>query len=454
MENSLQIKDLSISYRAAGKKIEVIQNVNMELKPNTFYGLIGKTGAGKSTLIKAVGNILPENAKIESGTIILAGKEISFHRKEYEKNLGVVLQNPFASLNPTLKIGTQFLFTYGLKKAFANKKVYEQKVAESLEMVGLDVSVLSKYPAQLSGGMNQRINLALSLLQNPKVLILDEPTSALDADLRNELMELISGIQKRILLTVLMISHDIKLVQKYADEIYVLKDGKVTKEGREFTQIQLLDSEKAPYQSEVILKCDAVEKSFHTKSVVKNLSFQLHRGECLGVVGPSGGGKSTICKILCGLYRPDHGKIEKEQGIKIEMLFQDAASSLDPSMSVKQILNESRVILKQKEYTREELGKWLNYFALPVRLLEQNVSQLSGGQRQMIAVLRIVMDAPDIVILDEPTSAMDVFLQKTLLDFLKKIQKELNLTYILVSHDQEVIKYMCHTVIEQVSGSE
>ena len=359
MENSLQIKDLSISYRAAGKKIEVIQNVNMKLKPNTFYGFIGKTGAGKSTLIKAVGNILPENAKIESGTIILAGKEISFHRKEYEKNLGVVLQNPFASLNPTLKIGTQFLFTYGLKKAFANKKVYEQKVAESLEMVGLDVSVLSKYPAQLSGGMNQRINLALSLLQNPKVLILDEPTSALDADLRNELMELISGIQKRILLTVLMISHDIKLVQKYADEIYVLKDGKVTKEGTEFTQIQLVDSEKAPYQSEVILKCDALEKSFRTKSVVKNLSFQLHRGECLGVVGPSGGGKSTICKILCGLYRPDHGKIEKEQGSKIEMLFQDAASSLDPSMSVKQILNESRVILKQKAYTREELEKYL-----------------------------------------------------------------------------------------------
>lgn len=446
MSSNLRIKDLNISYTVEDSRIEVLKGVDLELKQQRFYGIIGKTGSGKSTLIKAIANILPNNAKVESGTI-----EYKCEKKDYDKCkpiLGIVLQDPYASLNPVMLINWQFIVTYGIRKAFFNYKEFKLKVREALELVDLDSYVLSRYPEQLSGGMNQRINLALNLLNNPELLILDEPTSALDWHLRNDLMELIARLCECAGVTVLMISHDIKLIRKYADEIFYLDEGIIKKDTNKFLTTCLEEHDKSEYENDEILRCENITKHFNGKLVLNKLNLKLHRKECLGIVGPSGCGKTTICKILNGIYDYDNGELKIKEGIKIEMLFQNTASSLNPMMRVMEILNESKVISKQKPFTKRELEEWLHYFKLPSKILQQKSRQLSGGQKQMVAILRAVLNTPDIIVLDEPTSAMDVSLQKDLLVFLKRIQQELNLTYILVSHDKEVVNYMCHTVIE------
>lgn len=451
MSNCLEVDNLSVAYIVNGNRIHPLSCINMYLEEGKFYGLIGPTGSGKSTLIKAIAKVLPQNAIIESGSIKVLGSDVYNTNSKHYSGLGIVLQNPYEALNPTLKILTQFRISYGLLKSYLNKDEFESEIYSALQNVELTTEILNKYPAQLSGGMNQRVNIALNLFLHPKILILDEPTSALDANLKNEIINLISNIQKKNQLTVLLISHDIKLIQSYAEHIYILSDGVLTNYIIDTMLVDIpamCDNTYDTNATEPLIKCENLSKRFNDHQVIKSINFQIHKGTCFGIIGKSGSGKSTICKILIGLYNADGGRIVSKPGLKYEMVFQDTFSSLDPTMNIRQILNETRILEHNELLSDVQLNEWLTKFSLPLQILNQKAKQLSGGQRQMVSMIRILISSPDIVILDEPTSAMDVFLQKQLLDFLKKIQQELELTYILVSHDKDVIKYMCHEVLE------
>lgn len=434
------IQDLALSYKTATGEQVVLKSVQMVIPYGKICGLIGRTGAGKSSLIKALANFLPDNAIVRTRKIVFPN--------DTDQSIGIVLQNPFASLNPSLTIKKQFILTFGLIRYWKEKQKARNLFNELLKTVELSPYVLDKYPFQLSGGMCQRVNIALSLLTEPRLLILDEPTSALDAELRHGLIKTIVSMCKDKKIAVLIISHDLELIKEYSDLIYILQNGTTELLQADFPGVNLARNHSESFHNqEIILTLNNVSKSFQKKTVLNDVSFTLRKTECLGIVGRSGCGKSTIAKILCGIYQPDKGTVVFSDGCKIEMLFQDAASSLDPTMLVIDALNESRVISSQELVNEQQLKKWFSFFNLNESILWNSCGQLSGGQRQMIALMRILLDAPDIIILDEPTSSMDVFMQKQTLEFLEKLKKRSGISYILITHDETVVSYMCDTVL-------
>lgn len=439
--NNVIIRELKVQFQTLGVKTDVLRDICMDIPFGKICGLIGRTGAGKTTLMRAIADELPEDA-------ILLARDISFPEGQ-EVKTSVVLQNPSAALNPTLKIKMQFILTLGIGKYWRNKTAVEAKFRELLKMVGLSPAVLNQYPSQLSGGMCQRVNIALSLLNEPMMLILDEPTSALDAELRCGIMDVLSTLCRKKHIAILIISHDIELIQKYSDIVYVLENGCTKLYDEQSMNVHLPKRVGLQEKNkEILLTAHSVCKSFKNVGVLKNISFSLAKNECLGIVGHSGCGKSTLAKILCGLYGRDSGEITMANGCKVEMLFQDAASSLDPTMSVLEALNESRIIGKKTLIRAETITQWLDFFALPRSVLIRKCSQLSGGQRQLVALMRIMVDSPDIIILDEPTSSMDVFMQKQMLDFLNKLKAQSGTSYILISHDESVVSYMCDSILK------
>ena len=256
MSTSLSIRNLSVSYITDEGMITPINDISLDLDSASFYGLIGATGSGKSTLIKAIGGVLPSNSIISRGAVVVASEQTENHRGKYLDSLGIVLQDPYASLNPTLKIKTQFRLTYGLVDSLLHPKEFMKAMEDVMSVIDLDIKELDKYSSQLSGGMNQRINIALSLIKKPAMLILDEPTSALDAHLKYELMELISNIQKNMSICVLLISHDINLVKNYAEHIFILSEGKIREYNNNSMQVELSTSSLPPSSNKVLMECD------------------------------------------------------------------------------------------------------------------------------------------------------------------------------------------------------
>lgn len=454
------ISNLSVRYRG-DKRRSVLNNVNIELESGRIVGIIGESGCGKTTFARALTGILPESASIISGALSNENKTFTFSRSHKIKEIRVamLLQDSFAILNPSLSIKRQFYL------CSASKKDYLTEAKKLLIRVGINDTdtVLGKYPSELSGGMNQRIGVALSLAAKPDIMIFDEPTSAVDADNEILILELIKQLTTQYNIATCVISHNIASVESIADEIVVMKDGAVLDSidktnGTEWTYSH-------PYSKllrnccdnrymfskddigELLFSAKGLKKVIGNQLIFEDLSLQLYDRETLGIIGRSGCGKSTLARIICGYSDYDQGEINQSPNTKIEMVFQNAFASLDPKMQIRRILNEARHILKMPLLADEQLMYYIEGLPLPQDILSRTPQELSGGQRQLIAIIRALAVEPTVIVLDEPTSALDMVTQHTLISILEAMKHKYLLTYIIISHDRKLIESIADRTI-------
>ena len=524
---SFQVKQNTGSFFTAVGEQEVVHGIDLYVEKGQILGLVGESGSGKSVSSLSILKLLPESARITADKMKFDGIELLSQTEEEWQNLrgnriSMVFQEPMTSLNPVLTIEKQVeegLLLHDEKKYKENRELRRERVLEVLAEAGLSnpEELLAKYPHQLSGGMRQRVMIAIAMINRPELLIADEPTTALDAATQEVILELLKYYCETYQTSILFISHDLSLVARLCDCVLVLKDGKVVERNttdnifyrpkQEYTK-QLMAAARGKQLAGVdnaacntstsILKnntTDAVsntsinhtigtaesewisntkiipllqlknatieyrEKTFFGKekitTAVKNVSFELFKGEVLGLVGESGSGKSTISKALTELLPLTKGELIRAKGVgRPRMVFQDPYGSLNPAKKIGWILEEPLKI--QGGFSKEERKRLVIEALKEVELGEEHakryVRELSGGQRQRVAIAAALIQKPEIVILDEPVSALDVTVQGQILELLYRLKQEHGVSYLFVSHDMNVIRRVCDRVIVLYQG--
>ena len=498
----LSIKDLTVKI---GDQI-ILSNVSFEIKKNEVLGLVGESGSGKSFTALSVLNLINiKNLKSE-GEIIFNGNNLNtLSNKDYQKirgkEISIIFQEPMSSLNPSMKCGDQISEILTTHEKI-NTKIAKKKSLELIKKVQLKNPelVFEKYPHQLSGGQQQRIMIAIAIACKPKLLIADEPTTSLDSLVKNDIIALIKSLQNEYEMSVLFISHDLKLVSKFVDNLIILKKGLVVEYGNSYeifnspkeryTQhlinssppknnrpnrlityktsknkiISKVERESAHlkiYSKKPVLKINRLTVSYGNQKILNDISFDLYKGETLGIVGESGSGKSTIAKSILGLIKIDDGEVFfKNKNIKqipnsvfrkkIQLIFQDPYSSLNSEMSIGNSIIEpmiSHQVFNSKNEMKFRALELLNQVGLSESDYNKFPNQFSGGQRQRIVIARALALNPEIIICDESVSALDVSIQAQILNLLSDLKEKYHFTFIFISHDISVIKYFTDRLI-------
>lgn len=465
-EMILQVKNLNIFL----KEKQITHNLSFNVKKGKTLAIVGESGSGKSVTAHTLMRLYSDKIFKATGQILFQGRDVLKMSDEElrtfrSKEMGIVFQEPMSSLNPLHTIYQQvaecFTFNHDEQVKKALKQVHLDNIAENPHI----------YPHQISGGQKQRVMIAMAIAHKPKILICDEPTTALDADVADEIMTLLKSLKDRLKLTTIFITHDLHTAKTFADEICVFKDGEVIEIGatttickkpkKAYTRILLqshLTRLKLPKpETTKTLQVKNLRVDFATiaglfsffgkkKLVVDGINFDLKTSETLGIIGGSGSGKSTIANAILKLIKYK-GTIETF-GNNIQAVFQDPYSSLNPRMNIFEIVAEG----VRKTASRTDVANALAKVGLDEQYLERYPHQLSGGQRQRVAIARALIMKPNIIILDEPTSALDKTIQKDVVLLLHKLQKELGVSYILISHDMEVINAMAHRIATIKNG--
>ena len=498
----LSIKDLTVKI---GDQI-ILSNVSFEIKKNEVLGLVGESGSGKSFTALSVLNLINiKNLKSE-GEIIFNGNNLNtLSNKDYQKirgkEISIIFQEPMSSLNPSMKCGDQISEILTTHEKI-NTKIAKKKSLELIKKVQLKNPelVFEKYPHQLSGGQQQRIMIAIAIACKPKLLIADEPTTSLDSLVKNDIIALIKSLQNEYEMSVLFISHDLKLVSKFVDNLIILKKGLVVEYGNtyeifnspkeRYTQhlinssppknnrpnrlityktsknkiISKVERERAHlkiYSKKPVLKINRLTVSYENQKILNDISFDLYKGETLGIVGESGSGKSTIAKSILGLIKIDDGEVFfKNKNIKqipnsvfrkkIQLIFQDPYSSLNSEMSIGNSIIEpmiSHQVFNSKNEMKFRALELLNQVGLSESDYNKFPNQFSGGQRQRIVIARALALNPEIIICDESVSALDVSIQAQILNLLSDLKEKYHFTFMFISHDISVIKYFTDRLI-------
>lgn len=481
----LKIENLSISTQDQ----LLLEGLNLHLQAGDTLAIVGESGSGKTISCLAMMGLLPEKLKT-SGRIIIDSKnilEIDEKTRTYLRghHIAMIFQEPSTALNPLHRVekivGEHFILQGG------SKSKAQQQVIQLLKDVGIanPEYILKRYPHELSGGQKQRVMIAAALALQPKILIADEPTTALDVILQTQILELLKSLQNKYGMALILISHDLNLVRRYADELIVLHKGQVVEQGQLqqifenpasiYTQ-QLLDHDlgfaEPISSSHKILSVQQLNVKYPTRrgffnriqgytSAIENITFELTQGEALGIVGESGSGKSSLALALVRLLKSegqinfleqDINRLEQKALRKIrsdlQIVFQDPFGSLNPRMTVGQIIAEG---LKVKAVADNEIKQQVESALVKVELAEDfqhcYPHELSGGQRQRVALARALVVQPKLLILDEPTSALDRTTQKAIIQLLRRLQQTEHLSYIFISHDLNVVKALCHKVM-------
>ncbi|MBL6664709.1 MAG: ABC transporter ATP-binding protein [Rickettsiales bacterium] len=485
----LHVKDLTIKSRSE----TIVDGVSFELRKGEILSLVGQSGSGKSSIALSIAQLLSRNLNSQGEILFDDQNILKLSEEKLEKirgkDIGFVFQDPNSALNPLHKIGKQIGEAILIHNPKISKKKLHIRVLELLDLVDLRSLQyrLDDFAHQLSGGQKQRVMIAIALANNPQILIADEPTTALDSNVQGEILDLILKLKKDLGFSVLFITHNLNIVKKIADRVIVLNYGRIVEEAKvgdifknpksEYTKLlisAILGDKKRENlgESEKILDVKDLSISYKKKVgffksqkhfIRKNVSFSLKKGKNIGIVGKSGSGKSTIAVALARLLAnnlkisgeinlKDLGNIldlgdrdlQKIRGERIAYVFQDPFSSLNPRMKVGDIVRESLDIHK-KVGDIDGVFKSLN---LDLSLKNKYPHQLSGGQRQRIAIARALVLQPQILILDEPTSALDLITQNQILELLLDIQKNRDISYILISHDKRLISHICDEKIE------
>jgi len=447
----LKINNLNISFINRNQQENlVVKNFCCEIKPAKICALVGQSGSGKSIIALSILRLL-NNAKI-SGEIIFENQNLlQIDEKSLQKirgkKIGFIFQDPNTALNPLHKIGKQIAEAIKIHHPKISKDELKNRLHNLMRDVELEALIprLNCYPHQLSGGQKQRVMIAIAIANNPQIIIADEPTTALDAVVQNEILKLLKNLSKNLNIAILLISHNRQAVAKLADEI--IEIGERLNDNFEIKR----DPEKHDFiASEKILEIKNLTVKHQEFYAIKNLNFSLKANQNLGIIGESGSGKSTLAKALVNLTKfsgqinlfgdKNWQKNSVELRRKIQIIFQDPYSSLNPRMKVCEIISEGLIIHKiaTKNFEKDvrEIMKKMN---LDEILYNNFPHQLSGGQRQRVALARSLILNPEILILDEPTSALDFRTQNDILNLLISLQKQQKISYILISHDLEVI---------------
>ncbi|PCJ86435.1 MAG: microcin ABC transporter ATP-binding protein [Thiotrichaceae bacterium] len=496
----LSVKDLCVSFNTQGGLVDIIDKVSFDVFAGENLAIVGESGSGKSVSALSILRLHEEVNTNYTGSIHFQGKDLLKITDEQirdvrGKNIAMIFQEPMTSLNPVYAIGQQIEEVLDLHQSLTQSEK-QKRVIELLDQVGIRQphQKVSAFPHTLSGGQRQRVMIAMALACDPVMLIADEPTTALDVTIQQQILELLHEIQQRTQMSVLLITHDLNMVRRFADRVCVMQDGRIVESNvtdmlfsepqHDYTRF-LLDSEPnqkiatSRVREEVVLSADnlkcyfPVYKGFFKRKVdevkaVDDITLSLCSGETLGIVGESGSGKTTLGLALFRLLASQGQVYFKGQNVTefnekkmrplrrhFQIVFQDPFSSLSPRMTVKQIIEEG-LKLHFPELTADQrltkIYKILQEVGLDEASLWRYPHEFSGGQRQRIAIARTVVLEPDVILLDEPTSALDVSVQKQVLSLLAELQVNRNISYLFISHDLRVVRAMSHRVIVMRQG--
>ena len=504
MENKktplLQIKDMSISFfQGKDRKdgIKAVKGISFDVMEGEIVGIVGESGSGKSVTSLSIMGLLAANGAITGGSVFFDGKEIThFTDKQYQnirgKEMSMVFQEPMTSLNPVLTIGYQ-VEEMLLLHTEMTKKEREEAMIQILTEAGLPdaAGLLSKYPHELSGGMRQRVMIAMAMILKPKLLIADEPTTALDVTIQAKILSLLKKMNETYGTTIILISHDLGVIKSICSRAVVMYQGEIVEEQdtaslfanpqkeytkkllsaasgtaaieTEFTKEEGQTLTAAAIETEEILtvkdlrvyyeeKKKRIFEKRKKKEAVKGVSFQLYEGEILGIVGESGCGKSSLAKALVNLQKEVEGSIHTSVK-QPQMVFQDPYGSLNPSKKIGWLLEEPLRLKKvAKEERVKKVEKILKDVGLPTEYADRYPKELSGGQRQRMPIAWALILNQKRIGLDEPVSALDVTVQAQILELLLRLRKEYRLSYVFISHDLSVVRKLCDRVLVMYDG--
>ncbi len=495
-EKILEINDLSVDFHG----VPAVKHVSFDIQKGETVALVGESGSGKSVTALSILQLLPypvathPSGSVRVGGFESVGADNDALRTIRGSKVTMIFQEPMTSLNPLHRIEKQIgeilLVHKGIKL-----NVSRPQILELLNLVGLQKAEekMRSFPHELSGGQRQRVMIAMALANEPDLLIADEPTTALDVTIQAQILELLSELQQKLGMAMLLITHDLGVVRRMAEKVCVMTEGEIVEKGKcgevfdnpqhEYTRHLLAAEPKGnPIEldesSAVLLECNNMSVKFPLSKgfffvnkylqAVDDVSLKVARGQTLGIVGESGSGKTTLGMAILRLVKSE-GDILLEssnlQGLKskdlrpyrrdMQIVFQDPYGSLSPRLSIHQIIAEGLLVHekdKSEEERREAVARALEEVGLEANLQDRYPHEFSGGQRQRIAVARALILKPKLLVLDEPTSALDMSVQAQIVDLLRDLQRRHQLTYLFISHDLKVVRALSNHVIVMKDG--
>ncbi len=499
----MSIRNNAVSFKTDSGIIDAVRGLSMDLYRGETIAVVGESGSGKSVTARTTMGLLPKRSITHPGSevIIDEGDIIKFSEQKLQKlrgnKISMIFQEPMSSLNPVYTIGAQICEILHLHNRISRADAR----AKAIDLLG-EVQMpdpearFMQYPHQMSGGQRQRVMIAMALANRPDILIADEPTTALDVTVQAQILHLLRDLQQKHGMAVMLITHDLTVVRQFADYVYVMQKGQVQEHGpteqiftaatHPYTQHLLASEPKGepdPMEPDAgtILDARGVRVVFELKVggmfsrktkdlvAVNDLDMLVRRGETVGLVGESGSGKTTFGMTLVRLLNAQAGTIEFD-GTRIERLtrtemkplrrdiqivFQDPFSSLNPRMTVGQIVGEGLQVnaMGTRDEQRARTIEALTQSGMDGSILNRFPHEFSGGQRQRIAIARAVVMKPKFILLDEPTSALDLSVQSQIIELLRDLRRELDLSYIFISHDLKVVRSLCHRVMVMQQGN-
>jgi microcin C transport system ATP-binding protein len=496
----LKVSDLHVGFVSDGVESDAVHRINFDIRPGETLGLVGESGSGKSVSALSILKLLPYPAAFhKSGKITFKGEDISKASPTRLQgirgnDIAMIFQEPMSSLNPLHNIEKQISEVVQLHNGASRAQAREKTIA-LLTRVGIQNAEqrLTALPHELSGGQRQRVMIAMALANEPDLLIADEPTTALDVTVQKQILDLLKELQAETGMSILLITHDLGIVRKMADRVCVMQNGEIVERGtcddifadaqHPYTQ-RLLDAEpsgalQTPPPSETLVAAQNMRVWFpmrrgllrrtydHVKAV-NDISFTLKKGQTLGIVGESGSGKTTLGRAVLGLQKATGSALLGGQDVlktaksqrralrrDMQIVFQDPFGALSPRMPVGSIIAEG-LRLHEPSLSGHDIEARVSDMLREVELDPETANryphEFSGGQRQRIAIARALILQPRFIVLDEPTSALDRSVQAQIIDMLRRLQEEKQLTYLFISHDLKVVRAMSHEVMVMQHG--
>ena len=504
----LEMRDVHIAFSSSTGLVEAVRGVNMTIYPGQSVAIVGESGSGKSTTAMSILGLLPGTGRVTEGQILFEGQDITgLDHKGFEKlrgnRIGLVPQDPMSNLNPVWRVGTQIEESL-MANDIGDKASRKNRVTEILEEAGLPDAErrARQFPHEFSGGMRQRALIGVGLAAQPTLLIADEPTSALDVTVQKQILDRLDTLTQELGNAVLFITHDLGLAAERAEHLLVMHRGRVVESG---PSQEILTDPQHPYtrrlvdaapslaarnetadrerldanEADVVIAARNLTKEFPARGrvqkeedkvfrAVDDVSFDVHRGTTLALVGESGSGKSTVANMVLDLLEPTSGTVhidgEDTTNLrgkklldfrrKVQVVFQNPYGSLDPTFSIYSCIEEPLAVHKigNRKEREQRVADLLDMVALPRSVMRRYPNELSGGQRQRIAIARALALQPEVLILDEAVSALDVLVQHQVLELLEDLQRDLGLTYLFITHDLAVVRQIADEVAVMQRG--